>query len=329
MPYSKSLEPEEKISFKCRYRATKTSESENDIKVTATFVENETGWTQEKTDKATAVRIELRPYFEAPDNDCENRHKYGVCELVYCNQTPSSPAVSWAAKRGEMESANWFRCPIQGAVNPLSVTYGTVEYIPKITIVEPNEVVVENPRWTDLGAPVGEAGSLLMLLPFYIGPFDVSFYGIAVEEVPYDVGPWSGDTHTGYFSRKDMATWWHHTRENGAGVWVDVESGNRLGGENTYDYAGVGATLSRVNDSGLFVDDPSCRWSDGVINFGIPFGWNKRKTSGTAAPQARFAENVRAELILQKDGTFTVRKLGNEATRYVDGRVFLNGERKK
>ena len=28
LPYSKSLEPEEKISFKCRYRATKASESD-------------------------------------------------------------------------------------------------------------------------------------------------------------------------------------------------------------------------------------------------------------------------------------------------------------
>ena len=168
-----------------------------------------------------------------------------------------------------------------------------------------------------------------MLLPLYIGPFDVSFARIAVEEVPYDDNPWAGDTHTGYFSRKDMATWWHHTRENGAGLWHNVGDANRLGGEDTKDWAGVVSPLSRVNDSGLFVDDPTCRWSDGTISFRNPFGWNAGGTTGVTAPWARFAEDVRAEFILQEDGTFTVRKLGNEATRYVDGRVFLNGVQQK
>ena len=87
--------------------------------------------------------------------------------------------------------------------------------------------------------------------------------------------------------------------------------------------------LSRVNDSGLFVDDPTCRWSDGAISFRNPFGWNAGGTTGVTAPWARFAEDVRAEFILQEDGTFTVRKLDNEATRYVDGRVFLNGVQQK
>ena len=330
LPYSKALAANETISFTCRYRAVKASDAEGDIKVTATFAENETGTKQSAEATATAIQIEVTPFAEAPQNKSMGRHKYGVCEDVVCRQSPSAPVVTWVADKGAVEvTETVYHCPIQAAANPLSASCGGAEYVPQITVVEPDEVKVRNPDCSDLGATAGEAGSLVLLLPLYIGPFDVAFYGIAVEEVPYDDAPWSGDTHTGYFSRSDLVTWWHHTRENGAGEWLDVEEENHLGGEGAHDFAGMTRTLSRVTDSGLFVDDPSCRWADGVISFGTPFGWNKRGTTGNAAPCSRFAEDVRAEFVLLEDGTFTVRKLGNEATRYVDGRVFLNGEQKK
>ena len=118
--------------------------------------------------------------------------------------------------------------------------------------------------------------------------------------------------------------------DNGAGIWRNVdEKTNRMGTERVYDQAGVTETLSRVNSSGLFVDDPTCGWADGRIIMATPFGWNVRGTEGESLPYKIFAEDVYATLELQSNGTFRVEKLANEVIRHVDGSVFLNGVKMK
>ena len=102
-----------------------------------------------------------------------------------------------------------------------------------------------------------------------------------------------------------------------------------MGGESVFDQAGVTETLSRVNSSGLFVDDPDCGWSDGRIVMATPFGWNETNTQGEDLPFKMFATDVRAVLELQADGTFGVEKLDNKVIRHVGGEVFLNGVRQK
>lgn len=168
-----------------------------------------------------------------------------------------------------------------------------------------------------------------MYLPLSIEPMSVSFANIAVEEVPHEDHPNNEDIHTGYFARKDLSLWWHHTRLNGAGKWRDVKDANRMGGENVFDQAGITKTLSRVNSSGLFVDDPNCGWSDGRIVMATPFGWNETNTRGDTLPYKMFATGVRAILELQTNGTFRVEKLDNTIVRQVGGEVFLNGVRQK
>lgn len=96
-----------------------------------------------------------------------------------------------------------------------------------------------------------------------------------------------------------------------------------------YKQAGILKTLSRVNSSGLFVDDPSCGWSDGRIVMATPFGWNETGTRGEPLPYKMFATEVRATLDLQSNGTFRVEKLGNTIIRQVGGEVILNGVREK
>ncbi len=330
LPFERDLEPGEEVAFKTTYRAVKPSGGKDDIVVTATFTENETGWTATTVDKATAIRLKFEPVVEAPENRSQGRHTYGVCEEVRCEQSPSAPNVSWVLKAGKMTDKALYKCPLYAAANPITASCAGVEYTPTTAVVEPRLVTARDPGWDDFDAPVDEAGSIVMMLPLYIGPMNVSFTYLAVEEVPHEDHPNAGDVHTGYFARKDLALWWHHTRLNGAGVWRNVdEETNRMGKEDVFDQAGITETLSRVNSSGLFVDDPACGWSDGRIVMATPFGWNVKGTEGETLSYKMFAKDVYATLELQSNGTFRVEKLANEVIRHVDGSVFLNGVKMK
>ena len=330
LPFEQDLEPGEEVAFETAYRAVRPSGGKDDIVVTATLTENETGWTASTVDKATAIRLKFEPEVRAPENRSEGRHRYGARELVRCTQEPSEPKITWSLTAGEIiENERRYRCPLYAADNPVTACCGGSEYTPALSVVEPQMVRVRNPSWDDFDAPIDEAGSIVMLLPLYIGPFDVSFVNIAVEEVPHEDHPNNADVHTGYFARKDLALWWHHTRLNGAGKWRNVREANRMGGDNVFDQAGIEKTLSRVNSSGLFVDDPNCRWSYGRIVMATPFGWNEADTRGEALPYKMFATDVRGVLELQANGTFGVEKLNNTVIRYASGEVFLNGVRQK
>ena len=229
LPFECDLEPGEEVAFKNTYRAVRPSGGEDAIVVTATFTENETDWSQTTIDKATAIRLEFKPEGRAPENRSEGRHRYGVRELVRCTQVPSEPKVTWSLTAGEIiENEKRYRCPLYAARNPITACCGDSEYTPAISVVESQQVRVRNPLWDDFDAPVDEAGSIVMFLPLYICPLDVSFANIAVEEVPHEDHPNNGDVHTGYFARKDLALWWHHTRLNGAGKWRNVREANRI-----------------------------------------------------------------------------------------------------
>ena len=205
-------------------------------------------------------------------------------------------------------------------MNPLKAMCGGAEYTPVISIVEPNSVEARDAGYDCFNAPYGEAGSIALKLKLYIGPFDVNFAGVRVEEVPNNNG-----YATGYFNRQDLQLWWSHTRGNGAGIWLPVTEGNKMGGQNVYDQAGLTNVLSRVNSFGMFVDDPNCLWSDGSIIMPNPFGWNKDSTSGETPPHDTFAESTIDIVEIRFDGRCRIWKLGNEVIRYPSGAVYLNG----
>ena len=213
-----------------------------------------------------------------------------------------------------------YRCPLDIAIgNPIKVSCGGAEFTPIISVVTSNQVVARNVRYDDFDAPLGEAGSVALIMELFIGPFDVDFREIAVEEVPD-----SGGTGLGYFGRRDLAAWTSHTIANGAGRWHNVTEGNKMGEPKVYDQAGVTETLSRMNSSGLFVDDPNCGWQHGTIDMPNPFGWNVKDTT-SGQPVGRFAENTRDFIELEDYGKCSVQKLQNEVYRLTNGCVYLNG----
>ena len=320
-PVYHQLEPQETFSFTNSYKAIAQSGSANDIIVTGTFIENDTDETFDGEAKATAIKVEFRPEKQAPENKSWGRHKYGVNEIVNCRQYPSSPQLSWNLTAGTMiENNTKYRCPLDIAIgNPIQLSCGGAEFTPIISVVTPNQVVAEAFDYDDFDAPIGEAGSIVMKLNLLIGPFDVDFREIAVEEVPD-----SGGTGLGYFGRRDLAAWTSHTIANGAGRWHNVTEGNKMGEPDVYDQAGVTETLSRMNSSGLFVDDTNCGWQHGTINIPNPFGWNVKDTT-SGQPVGRFAENTCDFIELEDYGKCSVQKLQNEVYRLTNGCVYLNG----
>ena len=331
LPFECELGPFESVAFKNAYRAVRPSGGEGDIVVTATFEENGTGaaWTSE--DRATAVRLKFEPVALAPENKSAGRHNYGVCEEVKFEQSPTEPMVEWLVTAGTFSKGDTrYVCPVYTARNPVKVFCEGVEYTPMMTVIEPRAITADSPGWDDFDAPIGEAGSIVMMLPLYVRPMDVSFGRVSVEEVPHEDHPNNEDEHLGYFARSDLRLWWHHTRGNGAGIWRDVDEGtHRMGGAGVFDQAGITETLPRVNSSGLFVDDPNCGWAYGRIVMATPFGWSAKGTRGEALPCGMFALDVQAVLDLQADGAFRVEKLNNEVIRRVNGDVILNGVRQK
>ena len=325
LPFERDLSPGEELIFTNVYKAVAASGGAEDIVATGHFYEDGTDWYATSVDKATAISVKIESVATAPANACRGRHKYGVCEKVDLFQQPSSPAVGWVASAGGIINGNsQYQCPLHAAVNPLTATIGQASYTFAMQVIEPSIVEAHNASWNDFDAPVGEAGSIVLLLPLYIGPFDVSFSQIAVEEVPCTNG-----THSGYFNRNDFQLWWYHTRGNGAGIWNPVTEDNKMGNSQSYDQAGVADTLPRVDAYGLLVDDPSCAWADGHIEMENPFGWNAYGTTGETSPYDTFAEDVRDRIELQQNGSCRILKLNNEVIRFVDGSVFFNGVKEK
>ncbi len=128
LPFEQDLEPGEEVAFKTTYRAVRPSGGKDDIVVTATFTENETGWTETTVDKATAVKVTVNPKVTAPENESFGRHKYGVREEVSCLYFPSSASVAWQASSGNFQDESTFVCPLASTTNPLTISGGSATY---------------------------------------------------------------------------------------------------------------------------------------------------------------------------------------------------------
>ena len=316
LPYSKALAANETISFTCRYRAVKASAAEGDIKVTAMFAENETETKQSAEAAATAVRVRITPEIEAPENDCVGRHMYGIREEVRCRYSPSSAPVSWRVKSGCRMDGEILTCSLDAMENPLSILCGNAVYTPNVSIVEPSGVECREVVAETYGVPVNHAGGVGMRFELYVLPLTVSFERIAVEEVPCSEG-----THTGYFAYSRFSGVWSHTEANGAGNWIDIQTGNLFG----IDRPAITGELSRITDDGLLVDDDSYGWKDGELVWPIPLGWNDKGTTRGMKEYKRFDTDVTHVTEIFENGRSGVRKLGNQVYRDIDGTVNLNG----
>jgi hypothetical protein len=311
----------ERRIWEAEYAPFVHSNEKDDVAMVAHIEEYVNGEKLLSHDEMTIIEVEFRPKVEAPDNKSRNRHIYGVREYINCYQRPNIPEVEWISNNNRQTTVDSeFLCPLVPTENPLKVRCLGSEYVPSISVVAPSGIEAREVGYEVGNVLSNSAGGLLLTMEIYVTPLDVSFGGIAIEEVP-DVG----GSHSGYFSHSEFASMWNHSRANGAGEWIKVDVDNFAG----FDRAGITNGLLRITSDGILIDDENYGWIYGSLNWQNPFGWNELDTSGTSVEFARFAEGVQQEMIIFPNGMFGVRKHKNIAVRYIDGRVYLNGEQKE
>ncbi len=318
LPFEQDLEPGEEVTFKNTYRAVRPSGGEDDIVVTATFTENETEWSQTTVDKATAIRLEFKAVLRAVENPCPNRHRLGVNEKINCFQTPSAPKVNWSTPGGGYMTNNLsqYSSPLHPARNPLIANCQEAEYTPELVVVEPQAIEPRNIGYWKGGAPIGHAGGIGLEFDLYVLPLDVSFSGLAVEEIPCDIG-----SRSGYFLNNHFTNLLSHTSDNGAGNWLLLSADHLCG----VDAPGIYTALPRVTPDGILTNDLRFGWAYGTLTWAIPYGWNEGITNRTALVRGRFAEDTVHENVIFKTGKTGVRKLRQAVTREINGTIYLNG----
>lgn len=324
-PVMKNLAPHETMRFSVLYEGMQASSSVGDIIASASFIENTTNAVaQSSLTTLTSVEIEIMRQAEAPENNCIYRHKFGVNEVINCNNWPAAANVSWTSTTLNNVSVSsgtgTYRCPLYAAEDPLSVSYGGASYAPTISVVEPNGIQVRNPEVRTYITSPGRAGWIGLRQEFYVKPFDVSFSKIAIEEVPCTTG-----THSGYFADPSFSVIWCHSVANGAGEWCSIEELTNKMGIN--DTARITMELLRIDGDGNFTDNPAYSWANGEITWDIPFGWGAKPQGNRASAvlYKQFDPGAGHRITIVPSGTVSVRKFGNEATRDIQGTTYLNG----
>ena len=253
LPYTCDLEPYETIGFTNTYKAASESSRFREIEVTATFVENETGWSETACPKATAVKVVVRPVVSR--SGCEFRHMMGIREDFEVQTTPSVQKEVDLASGWELSplGENMYRCPIGADDDGIRLTVLDSSYTPSIQVLEPSGIVCSSGfnRCVD--------GVIAMELEPYITPLSVSFFGINMMEKPTEyIGP------AGYFTNECFREIWYHSPARKAGEWKHPRA-----------------------DNFFFADTPSfgeyCPppLSGGTIDWAIPLAWGELNSSGT------------------------------------------------
>lgn len=235
-------------TFQCR--GVLPSGSIGDIKVGGVFMENMSGRAFRVGAAATSVRLELQAVYEAPENAaCTNRHVYGVGEKVRFVVQPESNEITLRVVKGDRfdhvsdydsfgglaettaGGACEYTCPISGCYIPdITVVVSDVQYVPTLSIVEPQEVITRGASWGENKVeifyegdrrcwPSGTVGEAALVTTNYIGPMTVSFQGVGISEVPCFIE----DLITGSFTNCLHRT---HTSREGAGKAYYVTEGN-------------------------------------------------------------------------------------------------------
>ena len=324
LPVIRNVPADTRISFTASYEGQLASAAIDDIVVNAYFDDNDPDEERKSAEATlTSVEIEIMKLEDAPNNDCNYRHKFGVCEEFVCNHWPVAADVSFGL--GALTpggSSKRYRCPLYALEKPMSVSYGGASYTPNISVVEPSGIQVRNPIARSYITSPGRAGWVGLKQEFYVLPLDVSFANIAMQEVPSTVG-----THSGYFTNQAFSVIWCHSMTNGAGVWNTIDALTNKMGEG--DTARITMELLRVDGSGNLTDNPAYGWADGEITWAVPFGWGVKPADTnylqTTILHKQFDPNAGHRFLIVPDGTVSVRKFGNEATRDIQGHLYLNG----
>ena len=335
IPANGDLGPYETVCFSASCEGCVPSSSEEDVGISGTFVENETGcrFTSKGT-KLTVFRVELQPKVDPPDQNYAfvNRHRYGIRELVRRIQTPSSPILQWNYTGGGRETNDaiagetFYQCPLSGCQNPISASYAGIQYTPLVEIVEPTDIMAEYRNGRTMGSvfttntvTLGMAGGIGMYLKLYVMPFSVSFSQISVQEVvsfTYEA--------EGYFLNPYFNGAFAHTGGvggAGAGTWFDVDLDNLF----AVDIAAYRDYIPWLTPDGHPTNDVAFTWTSGYVYIDNPFGWNEKDTNGDTSPFRRFGESIRDEIMLDSNGTVGIRKLNKQVARTTNNVIRIGG----
>ena len=316
---SVSVPAESTVSYSIVYDANEYSATTNDISVVATFAENLSGEVHCSTTSLTSVRVELRAFYEAPENPCTNRHVYGVCEKVKLMQMPSDADVQWfngtfglqtqdGGNNVRIATLPFLKGMFRGLVAKVGIGDG---YSPSVTIVEPSGIRCTNASWSGVTTNKNIAGMVEMDLALQILPRSVSFRNIDVSEKPCDRG-W----HTEYFNCLDGSGFETHTVTAGAGRWQHIGEGNYF-----------------------MTDSPRCGYrpppwlANSMLVWEIPHCWWPSKEDGTlmyngfvpSEELLEFGLDCRQISTLDEHGTVTLEKHGHVIMRTTNDWIRLDG----
>ena len=319
LPAITNIVPYESFFSTCVYEAADVSGSMNDVKVSGTFTESETGAASYSEGSLTAVKLEFTPNYSI--DNYPHRHRVGVRERAKCTWLPTAATVICEAGAGgsaDLRNGIWhYAAPLTAGASPyLTAVCQGVRYPLALDVVEPQSVVAKSAEAFDYGVPPNVAGGAGMDLELVILPTNVSFMGIAVQEVPTDY-----KDPQGYFANPYFDVVWSHTTNMRAGVWHNIHAHNYF----MNDYAEMGDRLPGMTASGEIADDDTYGWISGTMNWFIPVGWNMPSSDANDVPVKVFYAYWQ-RFRMESDGTLEVEKLDNVVQRKTNTVVRLNGK---
>lgn len=319
-PISRNLQPYETFCFTNVYRAIAASGSADDIVVTGEFSENDSDWTDTSTDRATAVKVEVKPVAYAPENTCEYRHKFGVGETVQCKYEPGSASVWWVSNnQGAFTTSGAdarYHCPLHSESDGFKIRGSGVEYTPSTSVVEPIAVVARDVGYMSTGVQPGQAGGIRLTMTLHATPLDVSFGGVKMEEIP-DLEA----SKAGYFEDSYFMNEWYHGRDQYAGIWRTVTGDNQF----LEDDAGFKRALPQLDARGFVSPAGTNGWVSGSLTWDVSCGWADTDVAEEDAPLGTFAAGQQQVMTIDALGNCEVHKHSKEVRRLVGGQVYLNG----
>jgi len=312
LPTAFMVGPYSQRSISVEYQGNRASGSADDIVVTAQM----SGASSSAS--ATAVRVGFKPKVPIAGIPC--RHVVGVRESVGVTWEPSSVSLSMSASQDEelvLFNNEWrYRAPLQKTSPHLMVTCQGLSLPLNVEIKEPEYVFVRTVDAFDYNVPTNIAGGAGMELALYVYPTNVSFMGIAVQEVPSDYrDPW------GYFNHIAFQDLWSHTRARAAGVWHDIQVGNLF----MFDVAEMGDELPCMAADGSIVDDGRHCWISGGMNWMIPVGWNETGSDDDDDLPVKTFATYWQRFSMSSTGHLKVEKLEEFVERGTNNVISLNG----
>ena len=329
LPTSVAVPAEHRARYWIRYQGESPSGSDEDIVVHGDFTENgPDGETCSDEDKLTCVKLELEAQYTAAQNASQSRHTYGVGELVKFRVTPvvsgeilrvvkadaGDSVTDYDTFGGSLEIApaaeNVYRCPATDTSPDVTLRYKGVEYKPSMTVIEPQLVITREATGSGTFWP-GDVGMGILTTRNYIGPFNVSFSGVQIYEVPCT----NAIPPTGYFATTNYTGPLMHDYPNAGYLHIP-------------DAQNYWAT----DEAGR--DVPYSDWSAGTLTWKVPIGWRRiRQGDETlfATRQIDYAlyDNYKSRPLLiggredayaqtfeiESDGTSSIRKFGYKLER--------------